>query len=468
MAVNAQCPLCWSSGVPPFEHVTRPTGGLPNTKAKIIQEILETPGCSMQKADLERQLCKELRHVLQQATGMKKGAMMHLLREHWQAQCNLAAAAGGQGTVQADTTDMALERWELVRQQDPDDEDDDDGDENDEEQPGNTLWQELDEAEVMLQRARQRVITLRQRLQLPMFCDRGTQTLLCFADQVMADSVDDQKLAPNEAGVRRADKIGGTEYIHALVCSGTVSWSDAEGKTRAEELNLPPRQVTSTAAKQVGPALLQTLEQMLFGCSFLEFLQSAKKKYRSVGFSLVADSAKANLKTVRDLTAYVVQQGEACGLLVTLHFIPCLMHQIMRVVLLNMDHKGLTAAMYSLSRLQLSTTTKERTFRTMRELLHKNFVYKPNESPPDIAVTRATFRRRLAELLKGCLSIEVGEMDMTETRCSFIDKALEFFNGDITNKQQWCHYCRGCHRDQQHAMNDVPCQQSQQAWPVES
>ena len=66
MAMNVQCPLCWSSGTPPFEHVTRPTGGLPNTKAKVIQEILETPGCSFQKADLERQLYKELRHVLQQ------------------------------------------------------------------------------------------------------------------------------------------------------------------------------------------------------------------------------------------------------------------------------------------------------------------------------------------------------------------------------------------------------------------
>ena len=275
-----------------------------------------------------------------------------------------------------------------------------------------------------------------------------------------------RNLAPNEDGIRRAHKMGGTEYIHSLVCSGTVSWSDAEGKTRAEELNLPPRQVTSTASKQVGPALLQTLEQMLFGCSLLEFFQSAKKKYRSVGFSLVADSAKANLKTVRDLMAYVVQQGEACGLLVTLHFIPCLMHQVMRVILLNMDHKGLTAAMYSLSRLQLATTTKERTFRKMRELLQQNFRYKPNESPPDIPVTRATFRRRLAELLKGGLSIEVGELDMTETRRSFIDKAIQFFNGDITNKQQWYHYCRGCHRNEQHAMNDVPCQHSHQAWPV--
>ena len=62
-----------------------------------------------------------------------------------------------------------------------------------------------------------------------------------------------RNLAPNEDGIRRAHKMGGTEYIHSLVCSGTVSWSDAEGKTRAEELNLPPRQVTSTASKQVGP-----------------------------------------------------------------------------------------------------------------------------------------------------------------------------------------------------------------------
>lgn len=264
-------------------------------------------------------------------------------------------------------------------------------------------------------------------------------------------------MATNETGLQRPQRMGGTEYIHSLVCSGTVSWTDALGKTRAEELNLPPRQVTSTASKQVGPCLLQNLEQMVFGCSFLEFLEAAKQKYRSVGFSLVADSAKANLKTVRDLMAYVVEQSQACGLLVTLHFTPCLMHQVMRVILLNMDHKGLTAAMYSLSRLQLSTTTKEKTFKTMRELLQKNFRYKQDESPPDIPVTRATFRRRLAELLKGALSIEIGEVAMTEARCSFIDKAAQFFNGDITNKEQWCHYCCGCHRNEQHALNDVPC-----------
>ena len=105
---------------------------------------------------------------------MKKGAMMHLLREHWQAQCNLAAAAGGQGTVQESTQNVAQDRWELVTDLDAEDDDDTDG----EEQDVNPTWQELDEAEVMLQKARQRVLALRQRLNLPMFCDRGTQTLL--------------------------------------------------------------------------------------------------------------------------------------------------------------------------------------------------------------------------------------------------------------------------------------------------
>lgn len=95
---------------------------------------------------------------------------MHLLREHWACQCKLAADAGDPGPQGSQG------RWEIVTLDD-DDEDDEDSEEHDE-QAANPTWQELDEAEVLLRKARQRVLALRQRLDLPMFCDRGTQTIL--------------------------------------------------------------------------------------------------------------------------------------------------------------------------------------------------------------------------------------------------------------------------------------------------
>ncbi|CAE7348773.1 unnamed protein product [Symbiodinium sp. CCMP2592] len=276
-------------------------------------------------------------------------------------------------------------------------------------------------------------------------------------DETKQAHIKNKNMNGHEESVRHPKTAGSREYVHALVSSGTVCWSDGEGLSHAEEINLPPRQVPGTSSKDVGPALMQNLEEFIFGTSVSAFIESASKKYRSVSFYIVADSAKANLKTIRQLLAYFHQVAEESALRFTFQFTPCLMHQLMRVVLLSMDHKKLTSSMYSISRIQLSSTLKARTLTAMKDLLEKNFRYVPDETPPE---GNPFFRRRLGELLKGALNVDMGELAIGEERCKLIDKALGFFNGNLLDKHSLCHFCTGCHRDRQHALSEVSCQRN--------
>ena len=265
---------------------------------------------------------------------------------------------------------------------------------------------------------------------------------------------------------RRVDRTSGREYIHSMVATGSISWTDAQCKERQEELNFPPRKLTSTSAAHVGAAMLDNFESYLFGQKFPAALQGLATQFRSIGFHCVADSAAANIKVVRKLFSYLVQKGKDAGVVITCMFSPCLLHQLMRLVLLLMEHKALSPALFSITRLQLNSTAKQRTMDTMKALLEERFRYVPDSYPPDLPSTTTYFRRRLKELLRGGLDniIEDDEDTFTQ-KATHIERLLDFFNGDLSNKMEWTHFCSGpgCHQSRQHALHDVPC--LAHSWP---
>ena len=264
-------------------------------------------------------------------------------------------------------------------------------------------------------------------------------------------------LPASEAGQGRPDKIAGREYIHSMVTTGCVAWTDASLTERREELCWPPRKMLSTSSNHVGPALLENFERYMFGCKLSEALPRFAAQYRLMAIFCVADSAKANLKAVKQLFDLLLHQAASAGVVLTCCFSPCLLHQLMRVVLLLMEHRKLSAALFSITRLQQQSTSRARTAATMKELLERRFVFKADTPVPDIPVTAGYFRRRLADMLHHGMDnmLEMDE-EIYDQRCFHVDRLLRFFNGDLTNKMEWVHCCHGCHSSREHARNDAP------------
>ncbi len=255
----------------------------------------------------------------------------------------------------------------------------------------------------------------------------------------------------------RTDKTGGREFIHSMVTTGSISFTDGNLVERQEELVFPPRQMTSTSSAHVGSALVQNLELYLMGQGLAGGIDQLARNFRAIGFFSVADSAKSNLKTVRQLFAFLSATGKNAGAVVTCSFLPCFLHQLMRLVLLLAEHKGISSPLFSVTRLQLSSTLRQRTCRTMRSLLDSRFRFFADTRPPGQRPTDSYFRARLRDLITNSLENVIEDDEETfQAKASHVAKLIDFFNGDITNKLEWQHYCTGCHSNRAHALNDVP------------
>ena len=245
--------------------------------------------------------------------------------------------------------------------------------------------------------------------------------------------------------------------MHSMVMTGSISWTDASCVERQEELNFPPRKVRSTTAACIGSTLLENFEVYLFGCDFPEAIRQLGSQFSSIGFHCVADSASANLKVVRKLFTYLVAKGKEAGVVATCAFTPCLLHQLMRVVLLLLEQKKVAASLYSITRIQLHTASQQRCLDTMHALLEQRFRFEEDTAPPNLPTTATYFRNRLKEMLLNALDNVMEDDEETfRKKGTQIERLLDFFNGDIANKNDWTHFCNGCHTGRDHAFRDVP------------
>lgn len=227
------------------------------------------------------------------------------------------------------------------------------------------------------------------------------------------------------------------------------------GAVEKNEIVFPPRKLQSTGASHIGTAVVRNLEECLLGCSLDVALLEMSAKYHSINFISCGDSASGNLKMISEFYSYIQEEARKCNTTLTSVFTPCMLRQYSRILALHLEHQALTASLFSVTRLNSHSTTREKTLKTMKVLLEKNFDYREGQQPPSEPFT-PTKRRALVSLLTGSWEGEQDHVEMSNIQKSLV-KLLEFFNGNLLDSGKWSHYCpAGCHENKQKALCDVP------------
>ena len=125
---------------------------------------------------------------------------------------------------------------------------------------------------------------------------------------------------------------GQYEVIHNLVCTGHVSWNK-DGSSQFESFVLPPVQLERTNAPQISAGLCVSLERHLFNkLGWETWLQSLAATYSQLNVFIMADSASANIKLTWRLCSWLQKKGKQYGINVSVHYNPCMLHQVARMV----------------------------------------------------------------------------------------------------------------------------------------
>ena len=246
---------------------------------------------------------------------------------------------------------------------------------------------------------------------------------------------------------------GAAEFVNSLVCSACIAWDDLNHQRQANELVFPPRRIDACDAKQIFRGLVSNFEDFAFGAKFSDFFVEAGKAYSHIHLSAVGDAASANCKGILQFFGHLHDLARRHNVVLTSVFSPCLIHQLARILLLHLEQRAVSAALYSITRLHQQAATRKATSEALRRLLLERFDYRENTFPPDSPITSASFRNNLARLLTGVWDPNACD----EARHSLVIKTLQFFNGNLADEGKWSHYCAGreCHRNRQHAMNEA-------------
>ena len=192
---------------------------------------------------------------------------------------------------------------------------------------------------------------------------------------------------------------GSAETVNSLVSSACVVWSDGLGEACSQELVFPPREIANCNSEQIFRGIINNWEQYALGSSFDAFFEAASKLYHHISVSAVGDSASANVKGIAELFAYLRQLAAKHDIMLTGIFCPCYVHQFVRVLLLHLEHRDISAALYSVSRLHQQSTTRQQTKSALKQALAERFHFVPDSLPPVCPTTRPEFRRHLHEVL---------------------------------------------------------------------
>lgn len=246
---------------------------------------------------------------------------------------------------------------------------------------------------------------------------------------------------------------GSLEFSHSMVMTACVHVKDSLG-TCKEEVVLPPQELASTKSEHIGCALLRAIETHLFGRSLDVCVAEMASKFSGLSFVTTGDAASANVKTTERLFCYLQALGREHAIPIVSIFTSCNLHQLSRILGLQLERQALTSALYSITRLQQHRSTQQKTRDMLKKLLRERFVY-TEDIPPFCPFTRARFRNHLLSILSGVWDGEA-EVDLSLSRAKLVEEALNFFNGDLSNTSAWTHHCHGCHDSYQAALQHVP------------
>ena len=214
----------------------------------------------------------------------------------------------------------------------------------------------------------------------------------------------------------------------------------ASGKYCQNELAFPPVQLESTTAEQLAAGTSHCFKSFLLGMEWQPFFERVSKAVSSVNVSIVADSAAANLKVVRHLLQFLQQAGRSAGVMVTGLFFPCCLHQMARIVVIALEQRDVSSALFSITRLAQHSVLRTKTWECLKRELQSRFDY-VRSHPPRLPTNAPVFRQKLAQILLGTWQ--------ERAPCSAHEKAvveiLSFFNGDLRSEDRWTHFCpQGC------------------------
>ncbi len=237
-----------------------------------------------------------------------------------------------------------------------------------------------------------------------------------------------------------------------MVSTGFASWQHSGGSWR-EEFIMPPVQLDSTKSKQLAAGLTLSLDRHLLGMGLEVWMDVIARKFATLQICVVADSAAANLKLLWKFMAYMQLQGKRVESLVLGYFNPCLLHQLARVLVMNLERAALHASLYSITRLNQHTPLRAKTWTAVVSLLKDHFKFELGIPP--IGLRRSTadgsFRRNLMRLLTGFWDWEQPSTSKQEA----LLELFTFFNGDLMSETSLVHFCSGCCQNRQHSLDKV-------------
>lgn len=235
---------------------------------------------------------------------------------------------------------------------------------------------------------------------------------------------------------QRPDRVRGVaEVSHHMVVTGTIARVLRDERLQNEVI-VPPVQVETCDAEHLSAALAMTLENHIFGCDMSAFFAKASQVYSTVNLQVVADCAASNLKFMRHFLSYMCSQGAAHDVLVTAMFSPCMLHQLARVLTRNLSSKGVSAPLFSITRLLQFSPLRTKTEQALEAELRPRFRWKRGP-PPHGPTSSPEFRRELVKLLVGSWEFQ----EPSEEREQAVEDLFTFWNGDLRREDEWYHYC---------------------------
>ena len=252
---------------------------------------------------------------------------------------------------------------------------------------------------------------------------------------------------------------GQAELVHSMVCTGALRIQDAHGSCQ-EDVVFPPRELSNTASQHLGQALTTNFEKFLFGTTIDSWLEEVAGRYGAINLQACGDSASANLKCVEYFFQYMQQTARRFGVTSTGVFTSCYLHQFGRLLALHIEHRAMSSALYSVTRLQQHSTTRDAIKKSLYRLLQERFVWHQGVNPPAGGLQTETMRAFMLKLFSGFWQGEEGipgTAEPTRETQRGMKDLLTFFNGDIRDHQSWAHYCpAGCHNSRHEALQEAP------------
>ena len=143
------------------------------------------------------------------------------------------------------------------------------------------------------------------------------------------------------AGQRRKFfQTGRYELASFMVTTGCVGWHALESEGHGfhkEELLFVPLELQRCTAQFLVHAIVKNFS---FLCPLLDLLKKVET-FSCVQFLVTGDSAPANCKALPHIFSFLQSQSPNC----LASFSPCLLHQLSRMLVLNMERQCVSSAL---------------------------------------------------------------------------------------------------------------------------